>query len=230
MVQSLRWLGHPWNAVVDSGATAEVFVSNVLSGTVTRLKLGLSAKKDTASIVNETQIASGYGTAANAAALVVGPTGLVFDAARNELFVASTDDNAIYGITAPLTRKIDAGKGTLIYQDATHLHGPLALALVPNGDLITSNGDAIDADPAQPSELVEFTPSGQFVAENPVDSTGKGHAFGIAISAPNGNTVEFAAVDDLTNSLDIWTINRSLLERRNVHTASGVLPTSSTAW
>ena len=32
----------------------------------------------------------------------------------------------------------DLGKGRLVYQDATHLHGPLGLALAPNGDLLTT--------------------------------------------------------------------------------------------
>jgi hypothetical protein len=208
-------LDGPWDlAVVDGGSTAEVFVSNVLSGTVTRLKLSVSAKKNTATIVNQTQIGSGYAIAPNAAALVVGPTGLVYDAAHKELFVASTDDNAVYGITNALSRKTDAGVGTLVYQDATHLHGPLALVLAPNGDLITANGDAINADATQPSELVEFTTKGAFVAQVPVDASGEGGAFGIAISAPSGKTLSFAAVDDLTNSLDIWTIKTSLLHRR----------------
>jgi hypothetical protein len=205
-------LDGPWDlAVVDSGASATVFVSNVLGGTVSRLSLKLSTKKDTVTLVRDTQIASGFTTAPNAAALVVGPTGLVYDAARTELFVASTGDNAIYGITRAINRTTDVGTGTLIYQDAAHLRGPLALVMAPNGDLIAANGDAINADSTQPSELVEFTIKGQFVAQTPVDSSGEGGAFGIAISAPIGNTVEFAAVDDLTNSLDIWTIKRKLL-------------------
>ena len=102
----------------------------------------------------------------------------------------------------------------MIYQDNAHLRGPLGLALTPTGDLIAANGDAINDDPTQPSELVEFTPKGQFVAEVPVDDSGEGGAFGIAISAPQGNTVQFAAVDDLTNSLDIWTLQRNLLRKR----------------
>jgi len=47
-----------------------------------------------------------------------------------------------------------------------------------------------------------------------VDASGEGGAFGIAISAPMGPVVEFAAVDDLTNSLDIWTVKSSLLHKR----------------
>ncbi len=194
-------------------SAGDVLVSNVLSGAVTRLQLSLSAKNDTATILNQTQIASGYATAPNIAALLVGPTGLVFDAARDELFVASPDDNAVYAISDALKRDTDSGKGTLIYQDAAHLHGPLGLVLAPNGDLITSNGDAINADPTQPSELVEFTQTGQFVAETPVDSSGEGGAFGIAVRAPSGKQVSFAAADDLTNALNIWKVNSSAPHR-----------------
>jgi hypothetical protein len=199
-------------AVVDNGATAHVFVSNVLTGTVTRLDLKDSAKTDTVTPVKQTQIASGYTHGPDPAAFELGPTGLVFT--KNTLYVASTDDNAIYAIPAALTRKTDAGTGTLIYQDTTHLHGPLALTTSPNGDLIAAQGDAVNADPTQPSELVEFTTKGLFVAETPVDASGEGGAFGIAIGTPMGPVVEFAAVDDLTNSLDIWMVKSSLLHKR----------------
>jgi hypothetical protein len=208
-------LNGPWDlAMVDAGSSATVFVSNVQSGTITRLNLKVSAKTDSVSITRQTQIASGFAHAPNTAALVVGPTGLVFDAAKDALFVASTGDNAIYAIPDALKRKTDAGTGALIYSDSTVLRGPLGLVLAPNGDLITSNGDAINANPAQPSELVEFTPKGKFVAETPVNTTGEGGAFGIAISAARGNTIRFAAVDDLTNSLDVWSLNLSLLRKR----------------
>lgn len=205
-------LDGPWDlAVVDGGATAKVFVSNVLTGTVTRLNLKVSAKSDAVSIVSKTQIASGYAHGPNTAAFELGPTGLAYSPATNTLFVASTQDNGVYAIKQAGTRSTDAGTGALIYKDTAHLRGPLGLVLAPNGDLITSNGDAVNPDPTQPSEMVEFTPKGSFVTQVPVDSAGEGGAFGIAISAPQGNAVRFAAVDDLTNALDIWTIKRSLL-------------------
>jgi hypothetical protein len=45
-------------------------------------------------------------------------------------------------------------------------------------NLITSNGDAVNSDPTQPSEIVEFTKSGKFVAEFNVDAAPDG-AFGV---------------------------------------------------
>ena len=147
-----------------------------------------------------TQIASGYLIRTDPNALVVGPTGLVFDSNKNLLYVASTGDNAIFSIANAATTTMDGTKGTLVYQDPAHLRGPLALAMAPNGDLLTTNGDAVNADPTQThnSEIVEFTPSGSFVDELQVDKP-VGAAFGIAVS--NG---ELAAVNDNTNALGIF--------------------------
>jgi hypothetical protein len=61
-----KLLDGPWDLTVhDAGRRATVFVSNVLSGTVTRIQL---RTKENGTVVVErmTQIASGYGTACNA--------------------------------------------------------------------------------------------------------------------------------------------------------------------
>ena len=78
------------------------------------------------------------------------------------------------------------------------------LAFAPNGDLLTSNGDAVNPDPMglQNSEIVEFTIQGKFVDQFQVD-TAIGAAFGFA-SETVCDKVIFAAVDDGTNVLDIW--------------------------
>ena len=80
--------------------------------------------------------------------------------------------------------------------------------MAPNGHLLTTNGDAINPDPAnvQVSELVEFTTSGHFVAELPVDPSAPGGAFGIAIRGSEGRTI-LAAVDDVTNQLKVWMLH-----------------------
>ncbi len=73
---------------------------------------------------------------------------------------------------------------------------------MPDGNLITANGDAVNSNASQPSELVEFTPTGQFVGETSIDP-GEGGAFGLAVEV-EGNDIVFAAIDDNANSLDIW--------------------------
>ena len=195
-----HFLDGPWDLTIhDEGELAQVFVSNVLSGTVTRIDLR-TALEGTPTVESMTQIASGYGHACNAAAVVVGPTGLAYDEDGDILYVASTADNAIFAVPGARKAASDAGRGSLIYQDDTHLHGPLGLVLTQNGDLVTANGDAVNPDPNQPSELVEFTPTGEFVAQFSVDPS-QGAAFGMAL-----RPTRFAAVDDATNMLDIWTL------------------------
>ena len=69
------FLDSPWDlAINDNGTQAQVFVSNVLSGTVSRLDLAVGPSNVT--VLHMTQIAMGYAHQPNAAALVLGPTGL----------------------------------------------------------------------------------------------------------------------------------------------------------
>jgi uncharacterized protein (TIGR03118 family) len=195
----------PWDLTIHNvdATHAQVFVSNVLSGTVTRIDLTIP-KGGTPQVESETQIASGYGHRTDMNALVVGPTGLAYDAKTDTLFVASTGDNAIYAIKDAADTNTDQGKGKLVTQDPQHLHGPLALALAPNGDLIASNGDAQNLDPNHLNELVEYTQQGKFVGQFQIDTGAQGAAFGLAVQQV-GDVVRFAAVDDNTNSITIWT-------------------------
>ena len=135
--------------------------------------------------------------------MVVGPTGLAYDASEDILYVASTNDNEIFAVAGAGHAGSDLGTGTVIYQDNEHLFGPLALALAPNGDLITANGDAINnPNPSQFSLIVEFTPTGQFVGQYQIDPNA-GSAFGLAVQRSRGKIL-FAAVDDFTSVLDEW--------------------------
>jgi len=201
------FLDGPWDlTLADHGSTAEVYVANVLNGTVTRLDLTLSSIGVT--LAHKTTIASGYSHVPNAAAVVLGPTGLAFDARTDTLYVASTADNAIYAVESASHRATAANKGSRVFADA-HLRGPLALRFAPNGHLLTANGDAVNADPLHPSEIVEFTRAGHFVREYDVDSS-QGGAFGIdtVLDAPDGwdansGRYDFAVVDDVTNTLSV---------------------------
>ena len=67
-----------------------MFVSNVLNGTVTRIDLKVPTNGSSPTVLSETRIASGYAHHTDPAALLVGPTGLAFDAKTDTLFVAST--------------------------------------------------------------------------------------------------------------------------------------------
>jgi hypothetical protein len=123
------------------------------------------------------------------------------DRERDVLYVASTGDNAIFAIRDASDRTADASLGELFIQDNSHLHGPLGLAIATNGDLITSQGDVVNPDPNQVSEIVEYTSKGKFVAEFSIDPAA-GAAFGLAI-VPFEDGFRFAAVDDGLNVLDL---------------------------
>jgi uncharacterized protein (TIGR03118 family) len=213
-------LDGPWDLVInDQGDFAQVFVSNVLSGTITRIDLSIP-DGGTPMVESETQIASGYMHRTDPNALVVGPTGLAYDVKTDTLYVASTADNAIYAISDAGDTQRDHGKGKLIFNDPNVLHGPLGMVLAPNGDLIIANGDAVKADPNHPNELVEITTSGKFVSQFQLDSGNPGAAFGLAVTSDNGVT-RFAAVDDNTNTVHIWTVQQTPAVQHHHHHGEG---------
>ena len=189
----------PWDmTAVDHGNSATLFVSNVLSGTVTRINLAIN--RHGLSVKSETQIASGYTHRPDPVGFEVGPTGLAYNPKNGVLYVASTGDNAIYAIPGAARVHGDHGTGQVIYQDMNHLRGPLGLALLPNGDLITANSDLINGNVNQASELVEFTPQGQFVGQLSINPM-QGGAFGLAANV-QGKTLTLANVNDVTNQLE----------------------------
>ena len=201
-----KLLDSPWDLVVnDKGAKAQIFVSNVLSGTVTRLDVSVDSTGVT--VNSKTQIAMGYGTAPSAAAVVVGPTGLAYDSEHDVLYVASTDDNKIFAIGDAGDRTTAVDQGTVIFSDPQHLHGPLGMVLAPDGNLIVANGDAVNAG-GTPNDLVEFTPFGMLVATYQLDGGNPGGAFGVAItgSEESHGALRFAAVDDDLNTVTVWTL------------------------
>lgn len=188
-------------AVNDRGMMAQLFISNVLDGTITRLNVSLMGGAFTV-MGPPTKIASGYEFGPDSAGLVVGPAGLAYDPIMDTLYVAAEDDNAIFAVHGASMLKTSAGKGMLVYADAEHLHGPLGLIRVPNGDFVTANADpAAHVDPNQPSELVEFTVGGKFVRQFSIDPN-TGSAFAI-LNVPMFGTNQFAYVDDFSSTMTI---------------------------
>jgi DNA-binding beta-propeller fold protein YncE len=195
-------LDGPWDlALEDRGDRAHIFVSNVLNGTVSRLDVVIGEKGVT--LEKKTSIATGYPHVPNAAALILGPTGLAFDEGTDMLFVASTADNTIYAIPHASSRTSAVTRGGVAFADA-HLRGPLALRFAPNGHLLAANGDAVNADVLHPSEIVEFTPWGQFVREYNVDAS-QGGAFGL--DTLREGPFNYAVIDDVTNSLSVYRLH-----------------------
>ena len=203
-------LADPWGLTVnDMGSTAQIFVSNVMTGTVTRLDVSIAGT--TLTVNDKLQIASGYATRTDAAALVVGPGGMVYDAATDTLYLASEDEKVggveagtIFAIAKAGKTTSDGGKGTVIYADASHLHGPVGLVRAPDGNLIAANTDAVNSDSTRPSELVEFTTAGKFVDQVSVDPS-TGAAFGLTVGVSNGSTV-LAVLSDNQSALSVRSV------------------------
>jgi hypothetical protein len=217
-----KLLNGPWELTVqDEGERALLFVSNALSGGVSRFELDLA---NGIALKNGVQIASGYTHKTDPAAFVVGPAGLLYDPHQDALYVTSSGDETIFRVANASRVTMDLGKGTVVFMDAMHLHGPLGLIRAPNGHLITANSDSVNADPKQPSELVEFTLAGEFVAQQSLDAA-NGGAFSLNITGAQANPFErferfdrggferaapapvrIAAPNDNASTVTIWTL------------------------
>jgi len=195
----------PWGLAIrhGEGENALLFISNVFDGTITRMEVSFNDGFHT--VGSPTTIASGYAFGPDSAGLVVGPAGLAYDSNKDILYVASEDDNEIFTVSNASALSSSAGKGTSIFADANHLHGPLGLIFAPNGNLLTANADpAAHVDSSQPSELVEFTTGGDFVRQFSIDPN-TGSAFAILSVTSSGR---FAYVDDFSSILNVLRLSR----------------------
>lgn len=205
----------PWDmTAVNFGRVAELFVTNVLNGTVaaaiksgadltttpgptvdkgTVLRLLVTtppAGHGAPRLLDSDVIGSGFGEHTDPAALVIGPTGV--GVGRNgTLYVADPVANRITAIPDALFRRFSDGTGRTV-TSGRNLMGPLGLAIAPGGDILTVNSGN--------GNLVEVTPGGAQVADPTITPGGAGALFGLAV-APHGSGVYF--VDDSVNTLDL---------------------------
>src|SRR5215471_5419430 len=191
----------PWGmAINDQGAEAQLFVSNVLDGTITRLEV--SFQHGSFAVVGAPlTIAHGYSFGLDPTAVVVGPAGLAYDSNNDVLYVASELDNKIFALDGAGKTTSDLGTGNVVFSDSKHLRGPLGLIIATNGDLITANADpsTVTKSTAGPSEIVEFTKAGSFVRTFSIDSA-PGSAFALN-ELPNNGIIQFSYVDDAEATL-----------------------------
>jgi hypothetical protein len=199
----------PWDMTAfDQGSTADLFVTNVLNGTVAASPNSVNAgsvvridltnlNSDSPTIKSETTIADAFPERTDPAALVVGPTGLGL-ASDGTLYVADSVSNRIAAIADAATIGTTPGAGMTVATGAA-LNDPLGLAIAPNGNILTTNGGD--------GNLVETTPAGNQIAVKMLDTSptppgpnGNGTLFGLAV-VPGGSGVYF--VDDGTNTLDL---------------------------
>jgi hypothetical protein len=195
----------PWDsAAVVRGRIADLFVTNVLNGTVaahghvvhrgTVLRISLALHRHARpSWISATRIGSGYAEQTNAAAFVLGPTGVGLGR-HGTLYVAETDSNRIFGIAAAASRTGSGGTGFVLTHGG-RLNLPLGLAIAPDGDILTVNGGN--------GRIVETTPGGSQIFSRFLDTSGSPHGagalFGLAVRPTARGGVYY--VDDATNTL-----------------------------
>jgi hypothetical protein len=203
------WTGHningPWDlTAVSLGDRSDIFVSNVLNGTVAhspatvnggtvaRLEVVLNGSRPPR-LLDSTVIGSGFAERTDPAALVVGPTGLALGN-DGELFVADTVNNRIAVIPQALQRERALTGGGITVSSGGALNGPLGLALAPNGDVLSVN--------AGDGNIVETTEFGNQIDSVKIDPAGSGgDLFGLTL-APKNDEVLF--VDDGDNTLKVF--------------------------
>lgn len=195
----------PWGnmAVVDRGESATLFISNIGAGarpsggsnhaTVVRFELAIA--KGPPTIKSETVIGSGFAEKPDKDVFVIGPTGLVLDK-NGTLYVSDAIGDSVNAIPQALTRKDSAGTGTVITKDGM-LKRPLAMAMVPNGDLLVVNalnGEVVEVNPASHEQV-----AARWVNVDKAQSPpGNGNLFGIALTLDRKG---FYYVNDDVNEL-----------------------------
>jgi hypothetical protein len=191
----------PWDmTALDRGRTAELFVTNVLNGTVaahgkdvhggTVLRILLTVEGDRPPVrLASTIIGSGFGERTDPAALVIGPTGVGL-AADGTLYVADSLANRITAIDHASWRDSSTGSGRTV-TSAGALNTPLGLAVTRDGNLLTVN--------AGDGNLVVTTPDGHQIQTVKASPGGAGALFGVAPASDHTVYV----VDDSTNTLEL---------------------------
>jgi len=195
----------PWDLTsVQFQDFAELFVTNVLNGTVkaggSQVNRGTVVRINVLDVpghipqmVGSQVIGSGFAEELNSSALVLGPTGVALSQ-DGTLYVSDTVDNRLAVIPFAWRRSTPVPDGGQTLTSGGSLNSPLGMTLAPNGDLITVN--------AGDGNAVETTPSGQQVATVQFDPAGaSGDLFGLTI-APNRSGVLF--VDDGDNTLKLF--------------------------
>lgn len=200
----------PWDmTALDNGSTADLFVTNVLNGTVaaspnptdggTVVRIQLSNLNGNRPTVGSKRIiGQGFTERTDPNALVVGPTGLGLGS-DGTLYVADSANNRIASISNAATTTGSGPDGGTTVSTGSALNDPLGLTMAPNGDILTANGGD--------GNLVETTPAGDQIAVKILDTTpappgpnGNGALFGLAVT-PAGDGIYF--VDDATNTLNL---------------------------
>jgi hypothetical protein len=199
----------PWDmTAVDDGSDATLFVTNVLNdigaatptspvpgGTVVRISLELS-KRHMPEVTKMRVVGEGISVRPDPNALVIGPTGVGLEG--DTLYVVDSVNSQILAISDALDRNTPTT--CRVVSAGNNLSDPLGMAIAPNGNIITVNGND--------GQAVETTPAGAQVATATLDDNngGGGNLFGLALT-PNNHGLYF--VDDFASDNSLFTAANS---------------------
>jgi hypothetical protein len=185
-------------------STEYVFGSDAETGSIVSFSISASYGP------TEKQVATGFEVNNKTNWSRLGPSGLSYDAKPDTLYIADGKDDTIVGFKHPgdLLEKneivvLPGGKtfkckykgycARLIYSGAP-LDAPVAMTLLPNGNLIVANTKGSNT-------LVELTPAGKVLATKVVDKSKTAGVFGLAATGTSDSNTALFYTDRNSNTL-----------------------------
>ncbi len=157
----------------------------------------------------ETQVISGFGTSGSGWS-ALGPSGFQYDTKKDVMYIVDGNTNTIVSVSHPgnllVKNEIVVQPGGKTFKCAhpkdscaklvlagSPLNGPVALALLPNGNLIAAN--------TKDNKLVELTPAGQVLATKVADHGGSPAVLGLAATGKNDTNTTLFYTDKNDNNV-----------------------------
>lgn len=157
----------------------------------------------------KTQVISGFGTSGSGWN-TLGPSGFQYDTKKDVMYIVDGNTNTIVSVSHPgnllVKNEIVVQPGGKTFKCAhpkdscaklvlagSPLNGPVALALLPNGNLIAAN--------TKDNKLVELTPAGQVLATKVADQGGSPAVLGLAATGKNDTNTTLFYTDVNDNSV-----------------------------
>jgi hypothetical protein len=141
---------------------------------------------------------------------MLGPSGFQYDKGKDVMYIVDGNTNTVISVSHPgnllVKNEIVVQPGGKTFkcihkQDScaklvlagSPLNGPVALTILPNGNLIAAN--------TKDNKLVEFTPAGQVLATKVADSGDSPAVFGLAATGKSDSNTTLFYTDKNDNNL-----------------------------
>jgi hypothetical protein len=197
----------------ESYAPEDLYIGDSKTGSLIKLAFPISSSGHPQVI----QVMTGFGVNTGSGWSVLGPSGMQYDSKKHgslcndTLYIVDGVDNTIIAVSnaSSLLEKNEivvqpGGKtfkcahpkstcATLVYSGSP-LNGPVASALLPNGNLIVANT-------LGGNKLVELTPAGQVLATKTIDKSKTAHIFGLLATGTSDSNTALFYTDTKTNTL-----------------------------